>query len=53
MAPCCSKSWGLPGSELGRLLEHLRYERAFGRIEGRTAALAEANRWLSHRGGAL
>ena len=42
-----------PGPELGRLLEHLRHERAFGRIEGRTAALAEANRWLSQRGGAL
>ena len=42
-----------PGPELGRLLEHLRHERAFGRIEGRTAALAEANRWQSHRGGAL
>ena len=42
-----------PGPELGRLLEHLRHERAFGRIEGRTAALAEANRWLTRRGGAL
>ena len=42
-----------PGPELGRLLEHLRHERAFGRIAGRTAALEEANRWQSHQGGAL
>lgn len=38
---------GLPASpQLGALLEHLMLEQAFGRLQGRTAALKAAHIWL-------
>ena len=44
-----------PGRELGRLLDHLSLERAFGRLVDRgdgndAESLTEARRWLSSRG---
>ena len=41
------------GPLLGRLLHHLKLERAFGRIETRREALEEAKHFLSHEGEAL
>jgi tRNA nucleotidyltransferase (CCA-adding enzyme) len=35
-----------PSRELGALLEHLMLERAFGRLQGRSDALREAQKWL-------
>jgi len=36
-----------PGPVLGRLLHHLRHERAFGRVNGHASAITEAKRWFS------
>ena len=36
-----------PGPVIGRLLDHLRRERAFQRVAGHTSALAEAQRWCA------
>ena len=36
-----------PGPAIGQLLDHLRRERAFQRIDSTTSALAEAQRWCT------
>ena len=42
-----------PGPVIGRLLDHLRRERAFQRVAGHTSALAEAQRWCAQNSNLL